>query len=573
MLSALYPPFVRNVVYPVYRGLRGDKIIALLETLERDQWRSPQEIEELRWARLERLLSQIALYVPYYRELFARDGIKPEDVQGPADFRTIPLLSKEIIREAGSLMISQDPVRRGHASSTGGSTGEPLRFHVDVAAGPFRRANTIRCYRRAGIDIGDRQAFLWGTALNIPARERVTGALKNYFYNHLYLSTFDMSDERMSRYASRVRDFKPHCITAYPSALALFAEFCKGRGVADIRPRAIVSSGEQLFDGQRELIEAAFQCRVFNRYGSREFGNVAHECGEHRGLHIMSDLCYLELVAENGEPAKNGEIGEIVITDLFNFYMPFVRYRTGDLAVSTGRTCPCGSGFPLLERVEGRSFDAIVTPDGKRVGGFFWTWLSRAVPGIRRFQVEQRERSGVMFRFVAGPDWRDEYERELEKKIKENCGEGFRVVFARVDDIPLTPSGKSRFIVSNLGDRLLAKSKIHRAVVTGERAEHPDCLLIDGELLERSDIAVGEHILIVDITSGERIETFAARGTAGSGEIVACGAAAKRIKAGDRISIMAFTWTDGPVERFSNILVDEHNRFVRYLSETHGEIA
>jgi phenylacetate-CoA ligase len=433
MLPPLYPPSIRRIIYPLYRGVRGDKILSILEELENNQWLPRENINDLAWRRIESLLSHAALFVPYYQDAFRRSGIKPEDIQGPADFRKIPLLTKEIIRGAGTLMVSKDPMRKGHPSSTGGSTGEPLRFYVDVSAGPFRRANTMRGYRRAGVDVGDRQAFLWGTALDIPFRERFAGAVKNYFNNHLYLSTFNMSDERMLDYVSRLRAYRPHLFTAYPSALALFADFCRSKGITDIRPRAIISSGEQLFDSQRELIEAVFVCRVFNRYGSREFGNVAQECEEHRGLHVMSDLSYIEILDDRGAPAKEGEVGEIVVTDLLNLYMPFIRYRTGDLAVPTGRVCPCGSGFPLLERVEGRSFDAVVTLDGKRVGGFFWTWLSRAVPGIRRFQIEQRERSGIVFRFVAGPEWRAEYERELETKVKENCGAGFRVTFVRVE--------------------------------------------------------------------------------------------------------------------------------------------
>ena len=573
MLPPPYPPLIRGVIYPVYRGLRGDKLVSILEELEKNQWLSPKELEDMQWRRLGTLLSQIELHVPYYQDVFRRVGIRPEDIQSPADFQKVPLLTKEIIRRAGNLMISKDPMRRGDASSTGGSTGEPLHFYVDASAGPVRRANTMRGYRRAGIDIGDRQSLLWGMPLDVPLRERLVNAVRNYFNNHLYLSTFDMSDGMMFRYASQLRAFKPHLFTAYPSALALFAGFCRSRGITDIRPRAIISSGEQLFESQREIIEAVFGCRVFNRYGNREFGNVAQECGEHHGLHVMSDLFYVEILAENAEPANEGDVGEIVVTDLLNYYMPFVRYRTGDLAVSTGRVCPCGSGFPLLERIEGRSFDAIVTPDGKRVGGFFWTWLSRAVPGIRKFQIEQRERSGIVFRFVPDSDWRDEYERELEKKIKENCGEGFRVTFARVEDIPLTPSGKSKFIISNMGERLLAKSKIHRATITGEIPGKSDCIIIDGELMDRSDITSGEKVLIVDMTNGERIETFAVRGPKGSGEIVACGAAAKCIRAGDRIGIMAFTWTEETSGFFKNILVDEHNRFVRYLTEVHGDTA
>ncbi|MCK4236402.1 MAG: aspartate 1-decarboxylase, partial [Candidatus Krumholzibacteria bacterium] len=340
----------------------------------------------------------------------------------------------------------------------------------------------------------------------------------------------------------------------YPSALALFAEFCKKSRIKVFRPKAVVTSGERTFPHQREIIEEVFSCPTFDRYGSREFSNVAHECEEHRGLHVCNDLFYVEVLHESGRPAQSGEVGEIVVTDLSNLYMPFLRYRTGDLAVPTERTCPCGRGLPLLDRIEGRTFDAIVTPDGKSVGGFFWTWLSRAVPGIRQFQIEQRERSGIIFRIVPGPEWRDESEKHLEQKITENCGEGFRVDFVIVDDIPLAPTGKLKFIVSNIEERLVIKSKIHKARITAQAPESVDCVMIDEELMERSDIATCEKVLIVDNTNGARIETFVMSGKRGSAQIVACGAATRHIHTGDEVSIMAFTWSKDTHGRFSNIL-------------------
>ncbi len=571
MFPPLPPALIRNVIYPVYRGLRRDRLLSVLEELERNQWLSAREIEDLQWSRLAALIRGIAAYVPFYEDLLKQISLAPEDLQSPEDFRRIPFLTKEIIRSAGARMTSKDPIRRGFPSSTGGSTGEPLFFYGDVSTGPLRRANGMRGFRWAGIDIGDRQAVLWGTHLGSGRRERAAQAARNYFSNTLYLSTFDMSDASMERYAARLRAFRPQLFTGYPSALALFAAFLRSRRAQDIRPRAVIASGEELYESQRELIEAVFGCRVFDRYGSREFAGVAHECEEHRGLHVMSDLFYVEVVTESGRPASEGEIGEIVVTDLFNTYMPFVRYRTGDLAVTTGRTCPCGRGLPLLERIEGRSFDAIVTADGRHIGGFFWTWLSRAVPGIRRFQVEQRERSGVIFRFVPGPEWRDEYERSLEKKIRENCGDGFGVSFERVGEIPLTPSGKSKFIISNVGERLVVKSKIHRATITAEEPDGPDCIVIDEEIMELANISRNEKVLIVDMTNGERVDAFAVPGARGGGAVTVCGAAAKLVHTGDTVGIMAFTWSEGPTGRFANILVDERNRFARYLTENAGD--
>jgi len=571
MLPPLYPPLVRNVIYPFYRGLRGDKLISFLEELERNQWLSREEIEEIQWRRLEAYLRQITTHVPYYRELFQKEGIRVEEIQSPIDFQRIPLLSKDDIRAAKDRIVTKDPFRRGVASNTGGSTGEPLYFYTDMAASALRRANTLRTTRMAGIDIGDKQAIIWGFHLDRPFKERFTSAIRDYFSNILYLSSFNMSEEAMGRYARMLNRFKPDLILGYPSAVSQFAEFCKAHRFTSIRPRAAMSSGEKLFPHQAELIGGTFACPVFDRYGSNEFDGVAQECDRHAGLHVFNDILFVEVIHESGRPAVSGEVGEIVVTDLSNLYMPFLRYRTGDLAVPTLRTCDCGRGFPLLDRIEGRMFDAIVTPDGKSAGGFFWTYLSRAVPGIEQFQIEQRERSGVVFRIVPGPEWKEEHKQELERKIKENMGPSFGVTFDVVREIPLTPSGKFRFISSRLGERLVVKSKIHKAKVTGETKGALDCVIVDEDLLALSNVAPFERVLLVDNTNGARVDTFVAKGKKGSGAIVVSGAVTHHVHPGDEIIIMAFTWSEETSGFFKNILVDGDNRFVRYLTEVHGD--
>jgi len=572
MFPPLHPSIVRNVIYPIYRGLRRDELLPLLEELERAQWLAPEEIEELQWRKLRGLLSSAASYVPYYRELFAGAGVDAGSVETIEDFRKIPLLDKELIWEAGGSILTKDPLRRGRPADTGGSTGEILYFFTDLSAEPLRRANTLRGYRWAGVDVGERQAYLWGIDLDRPPGERVRNALKSYFNNVLHLSTFHMSDETMRGYAAALRRFKPHVLIGYPSALESLVRFCARTGTTGPRPRAVVTSGEMLVPQQRGQIEGFFACPLFDRYGIREFGDVAHECDRHEGLHVFSDLYLVEVLDEEGNPVDPGETGELVVTDLSNYFMPFIRYRTGDLAVRADRACSCGRGLPLLERIEGRSLDAVLTPEGVRVDGFFWSRLSRSVPGIKRFQIEQRSRSGVEFRIVPGPDWRDESKERLRAKIAERCGEDFGVEFLIVDDIPLTASGKARFVVSNIEDRFVVKSKIHKAVITGEDPGTFDCLRIDDKLMELSNIIPGEKVLIVDNTNGARVETFALSGLRGSGDIVACGAVAKHIHKGDEVSIMAFAWSDGSGGGFRNILVDEHNNFLRYLTEVAGEM-
>lgn len=573
MLPPLPPWAVRKVIYPLYRHVRGDRLSVHVKELESHSRFSAEELKIFQWSRLERFLKYIEANVPYYGDLFGELGLRTEDIRSPSDFRNIPLLTKEKIRAAGKRIITKEPGKEGIPLSTSGSTGEPLYFEVDTAAGPTRRACAIRSFRWMGIDVGDRQARIWGSYFGVSLKTRMFDTIKDYFNNILQLSAFNMSDEIMHRYAAKMRYFKPDLLIGFPSALTLFAEFCKGHKIKDIHPKSILASGEKIYSHQKELLEDVFRSEVFEGYGTNEFGNIAHECEERDGLHMFNDLFYLEVLHESGRPAEAGEIGELVVTDLTNLYMPFLRYRTGDMAVPAGRACSCGRTFPLLDRIEGRTFDVVVSPEGKSAGGFFWTFLSRAVPGIARFQIEQRDPTGVIFRLVPGPGWKDEYKATLESKIKANMGESFGVNFEVVEDIPLAPSGKFRFILSKIEERLVVKSKIHKAHVTGEDADKVDGVVIDEELLKLANIASCEKVLIVDNDNGARIETFVRKGEKGRGEIRIGGAAAMHVHTGDEIIIMSFTWSQQAEGQFKNILVDEGNKFVRYLMEVAGEKA
>ncbi len=450
MLPPLPSALVRHFFYPVYRAFRHDNVLSILRELDRNQWLPPDRIEDIQWIKLKTLLEQAARHVPYYRDILAERGMSVGDIGSSSDLGALPFLTKKIIRENKNRLVTEDPLRKGYASSTGGSTGDTLYFYCDQAASPIRRANTARQLRNLGIEIGERQLKLWGFSFDKSALSRFADGLRYFFDNLRCISSLGMSDEVMREYAELERFFKPSLIVAYPSALAVFSDFCKRNSLELHRPKAIVSSGEKLYSEQKELIEEVFGASVYDRYGSREFADVACECTKREGLHVMNDLYLVEVIDGDGRPVGHGEVGEIVVTDLSNYYMPFIRYRTGDLAVPMDHICSCGRGMPLLEKIEGRAFDVIKTPDGKSVGGFFWTHLSRAVPGIRSFQIEQNEIGGVIFRIVPGPDWKDEHTRALEREIRENCGEKFAVDFRIVEEIPLTPSGKSKFIISNL---------------------------------------------------------------------------------------------------------------------------
>jgi phenylacetate-CoA ligase len=507
MYPLLPEPVVRNIVYPVYRGFRKDRVLDILDELEYNQFLPEAELEDLRLGRLRALLEAAGRHVPHYRDIFESRGIDPSSFENPSDIGSVPLLTPETVRAEKKRMISTDPLRRGYPSSGYSSGGGEMDFWCDASSAPLRRAAAMRGYRWTGFDIGCRQALLWGFPAGRPLGERISEGAKNLFNNILTMSSFDMSPGAMRKYASRLRRFKPVVVTGYPSALSALARFCMDNGIDLPSPSAVVTGGESLLKHQRNLIGEAFGCGIFDRYGRRELSIVAHECPEHRGLHVFSDLFHVELVRGDGSAAQPGECGEIVVTDLYNLYMPLIRLRTGDFAVRGLSHCPCGRTLPLIDRVERCSDEEIVAAEGKVV-----------------------------------------------------------------DHIKTSPGGRERIVVSDMEERLIVKSKIHKAHITGEAPGGNDCLRIDSKLMELGNVSAWEKVLIVNATNGSRLETFAREAEEGSGEITACGAVARLCRPGDEISIMAFTWSKEEKSEFSNILVDGKNAFVRYLTEKAGDM-
>jgi len=558
------PAILRKLIYPTYRFFRQDKVLNKLEELEKNQWLSRQDLEAIQWEKLKLLLKYIFRNVPYYTQLFNELGLKPSDIHNPCDFRKIPILTKEIIRKNSKEMMTIDPSRKGRAANTGGSTGETLYFYRDLDDGSASKANLLRLNRWLGCEVGDREAVFWGTPFDVSRFSKLTDKLKQNIQNTIYLSTFDMSEKTMFGYAITLRKFNPKLLRGYPSALYTFANFLTKNRITDIKPDVVISTGEKSFSFQKELMEEAFGCRVYERYGSNEFGNIAQECYDQHGLHLATDMYYVEVLKDNRLPEKD-EIGEIIVTDLHNYYMPFLRYRIGDLGILSDMQCSCGRGFPMMEEVKGRTFDTIVTPSGKTLGGFFWTYISRAVPGIKQFQVVQKEKNGIEFMIVPDESFRTESTKQLEKEIQEKAGQDFKVDFKIINEIPLAPSGKHRFIISEiLKERLVMKSKIHKAVVTEINMDQIDSITIDEDLLKMVNLMEYEKVLVVDNVNGSRLETYVIKGKKGSGIVSINGAASHLIDKGHEIIIMTFAWTDEKITP-QVILVDGQNKFVQFL--------
>jgi len=444
---------LRKIVYPFYHRVKKTKVLDILDELKENQWRSKEVLTHFQRIKLKRLLEYAYQYVPYYRKKFKETGIDIGELHRPECFSQIPLLTKKDINEHGDKIIT---TMRGKNKllpySTSGSTGEALYFNYDLRSSVYRRASVIKNQEWLGIEIGDRSARLWGAPMDLKKASEFRGRIHSWIKNIMFLSSYDMSNETLETYVIKLNKFKPKLLISYPGPLTVFAEYLikKNKKIPSIR--AIISSAETLLSWQRDLIEKAFSCMVYNRYGCREFGDIAQECEKREGLHVNADRVFVEVLDESLKPVKAGKSGEVVITDLDNYGMPFIRYRIGDVASFKKEMCSCGRGLPLLDQVEGRILDIIRAPNGNRLGGTFWTILFKSKPGIQSFQVIQDRLREINVKYVKNPEVSSIDFAALNSRIQQKCGEDFKINFEEVSFIPKTSSGKTRIVISNLKD-------------------------------------------------------------------------------------------------------------------------
>ena len=449
-MTSLHETAFRHLLFPAYERLRGRHTLDYLKAYERDQWQAPEALATLQWQRLKRLLEHCQREVPYYQRRWHELGVTPDDIRTPADYAQLPVLTKADIRANFDAL--QASSQRGTLlfKATGGSTGEPMRFGYTRESNDRRTAVMWRGYGWAGSRMGRRTLFLWGGAVGDPTRAH---QLKDRIYNALFarriLNSFHMTEANMASYADAIDRYRPEVIVAYVGPLVRLAQWLLATGRKVWQPQSIIGAAEALHGFQREILEQAFGCPAFNTYGCREFMLIASECEQRHGLHINTDHLVVEL-RRPADARPEHSTGEVVITDLFNYGMPLLRYVNGDMATHSNASCPCGRGLPLLERIDGRVLDVIRTPDGHILPGEFFPHMLKDVPGVVRFQLVQRQLDRLDLAIVRGAGFNDASLASIRREVGKVLGESITLDCRFVDDIPLTPSGKLRVTVSEL---------------------------------------------------------------------------------------------------------------------------
>ena len=430
--------------------LKHRKMLDYRAFLEKSQWWPSDDLRRYQKDALDRLLSHAFQNVPYWQETFKQRGLTPSDIKILDDLRKLPIIDKADIRAHKDRMIADNWRGKTWTKATGGSTGVPLELDYTPESYDWRVACSKRGYSWAhGCEDGKKQAYIWGVAIGKqPFLKKLKEDLHHAILGQRYFNCFEFNAPRMADCLETLNRYKPEYLVGYTNPLYEFARFVQRTGRLTFKPKAAITAAEKLHPFQRETIEAVFQCPAFNTYGSREFMLIASECEKQEGLHVSMENLIVEIVKEDGSSAKLGEAGDIVITDLHNYGMPFIRYRIGDIGILSDRPCSCGRGLVMLKDVVGRSLDIIRTPDGRNVPGEFFPHLMKEFKGIEKFQVVQDRIDHLEVKVIKNSAFRDAEFRFMQDEVAKTVGMGMKVDYVFVNDIPLTKTGKFRVTVS-----------------------------------------------------------------------------------------------------------------------------
>lgn len=438
----------KYVSHPLWDMKDKSVRLRVLAELEKAQWRSLDEQRDHQWKKLTHMLAYAYAHVPYYRALFDDRGITVDSIASCDDFRRIPFLEKKDVRAHQDRMFSDLHKKEDLVTAkTGGSTGVALKLFFDKECEERRNAAAIRSDRWTSWDLGKEKGALWG---NPPVADSLKKKIRNRLLDRVfYLDTVGLNDASMRSFVAEIKKRNCAYLFGHAHSLFMFAEFCLASKL-QCKMRGIVSTSMMLLDNERAVIERAFQCPVQDRYGCEEVSLIASECEEHAGMHINTDHVFVEIMKDDGTPAQDGEEGALVVTDLINFGMPFIRYRLGDYAVATDRLCTCGRGLPLMEKVVGRVADFLKKKDGTLVAGI--SLIERTltkVAGITQLQIVQETPDTFLLNLVKDDSFSKVSEEALVSEIKAVFGD-VSVLITILDAIPQERNGKYRFSICKI---------------------------------------------------------------------------------------------------------------------------
>lgn len=412
----------------------------ILKNLEKSQYFSTLQLEQLQNKKLQKIVRHCYKNVPYYRNLFDNLNLKPEDIKTKKDLEKLPFLDKYIIKENYDKLIAKNKSKFFcNIGQTSGTTGTPLELYRDYYSINFENAIVNRFYSNV-IDLKSTRKVTLRGQLVVPV-EKQTPPFWEYDRadNDLIMSSYHLSNKTAKIFVQKIKEFNPQVIYAYPSAVYLLAQhFDILKESLDLK--AIFTSSEKLEQNQREFIERVFNCNIYDWYGQAERVVAIGQC-EKGKYHIIEDYSIVETI-----PSENGL--ELVGTNLDNYIMPLLRYKTGDYVKLGLDECSCDKKFRTISEIQGREATYILTKDGPQYVAF--NHIPRGVENLIEMQIVQEKIGELLLNITTNSEFSEKAEQKLIKNVIEHTSDDMKVRINRTNGIPRSSNGKFQAVINKL---------------------------------------------------------------------------------------------------------------------------
>ena len=455
------PEFIKDLLgifLRKFKKFRSEPTISenqYMKEFTSSEFYSYEQLEQLQLKKLQKLIRHVSIYVPYYRDLFKRLTIKPEDIKSLDDLQKLPLLTKDIIRDNPDSFISDLVKDKSKLTkiTTGGSTGTPMTYYFDDHMVGIRRATWWRWSIFAGVDLyKDRMIYCGGAPSRWIFPPDDYRGLVSFTRDFLFLSAAAMSNKVLDRYIQDIKAFRGDYIRGYASAVYMVAQRIVENGEV-IPLKAALTSSDALYPRYRAIIEKAFSCKVFDHYGQNEDILTATECRYSNGFHINMESCISEIVNDNNDVVQ-GEEGQLVSTHLENLTMPLIRYKVGDIGIiqQNSKRCECGRFHQKIVCLSGRYGEFILTPDGRKIGAATLSLTMKTIiKSMKQCQYIQKSATHLKIKIVPTQFWNPEIDpNKFILSLRCQLGETIKIDLELVESIATRENGKFAFIVSQL---------------------------------------------------------------------------------------------------------------------------
>ena len=410
----------------------------------RTEYFNTLELKQLQSSRMISQLKYVVRNVPYYQDIYAPFFNRIQQLSSWDEVNEImtemPIIFKHDVQKNYMLFRSKDLDRiNTYPDKTSGSTGTPLVFPCDQKAWAYRHALIFRMMKMHNVQIGEPYVLFFGLHWNRTAQLKVS--LRDWVFNRLRVSAFDISRTTFEVYLKKIRTHKPTFFLGYPSAIYDFCFLAREFGVNlnELKLKAIFTTAEPLLTYQRELINQVTGSRCVNYYGSAECGFNAFECPD-GNLHLSSETSWL----------RTGDIyGNGLLTDMMLRAFPMINYAIEDEIVVKKEQCSCGLAHPILESINGRSGDPILLPNGKIINANLPSYIFKPLTELRIIQKYRFVLQGDNLKLflIVSERYNQEHLKLIERETKAAFGDNIKFTTNIVLNMELLPNAKHKCFV------------------------------------------------------------------------------------------------------------------------------